>query len=89
MSSAFLPKMQPNNIFLAGFKLLIVVLVNLTLQVVTNSYNTSNFSKDASTKQKGIKLMVFDIVNSEILLFSDNIYSAQGAVRNNLQSTSN
>ena len=88
MSSAFLPKMQSNNIFPAGFKLLIVVLVNLTLQVVSHSCNTSNSSKEASTNQKFIKLKVFDIVNSEILLFLDNIYPAQGAVLNNLQTVS-
>ena len=70
MSSPILAKMKQSNIFQAGFKLLIIVLVTLVVQVGFNSCNTSNSSKNAKSENLILvcgdsKVLLVDYANSK------------------------
>ncbi len=69
--------MKQNNTVQTGFKFLVIALVTLSLQVVSNSCTTSNFSKEAGSEN-----LILVCGDSKVLLvdYVDSLYSAHGVV---------
>ncbi len=62
--------MKQNNTVQTGFKFLVIALVTLSLQVVSNSCTTSNFSKEAGSENLILvcgdsKVLLVDYANSK------------------------